>query len=309
MLKAYFKTAQSKRLRKIKKIREGSWININHAEHDDLEAITKLTDLSLLDLQDTLDLQELPRIERHNKSIILFIRTPIAKNSGHQFIHTVPLAIIINSKYFITISAEKNSIIKEIQKNSLSIATTQRGKMLVYVLLRVSKSFTNRVKEISYEVLSKKKHIENIKNSDISELIKHEDVLNQYISALIPMRTLFENLMSSSYLKFYREDQDLFDDMLNSVRQSVDICQVNLKSIKSLRESYQIVFTNRLNKVIQFLTAFTIVMTIPTIIASLYGMNVDLPLASSEFAFFYVLFFSSFGIAAFLFFFYKKKWL
>ena len=123
------------------------------------------------------------------------------------------------------------------------------------------------------------------------------------------MRNLFENLMSSSYLKFYREDQDLFDDMLNSVRQSVDICQVNLKSIKSLRESYQIVFTNRLNKVIQFLTAFTIVMTIPTIIASLYGMNVELPLAGSKFAFLYVLFFSSFGIAAFLFFFYKKKWL
>ncbi len=309
MLKVYFKTAQSKRLKKVKKIREGSWININYAEHDDLEDITELTDLSLLDLQDTLDLQELPRIERHNKSIILFIRTPISKNSDHQFIHTVPLAIIINSKYFITISAEKNSIIKEIQKDSLSIATTQRGKMLVYILLRVSKSFTNRVKEISYEVLSKKKHIENIKNSDISELIKHEDVLNQYISALIPMRNLFENLMSSSYLKFYREDQDLFDDMLNSIRQSVDICQVNLKSIKSLRESYQIVFTNRLNKVIQFLTAFTIVMTIPTIIASLYGMNVELPLAGSRFAFFYVLFFSSFGIAAFLFFFYKKKWL
>jgi magnesium transporter len=115
--------------------------------------------------------------------------------------------------------------------------------------------------------------------------------------------------MSSSYLKFYREDQDLFDDMLNSIRQSVDICQVNLKSIKSLRESYQILFTNRLNKIIQFLTAFTIVMTIPTIIASLYGMNVELPLAGSKFAFLYVLFFSSFGIAAFLFLFYKKKWL
>ncbi|MBT4849367.1 magnesium transporter CorA family protein [Candidatus Parcubacteria bacterium] len=309
MLKVYFKTAQSKRLKKVQKIREGSWININHAEHNDLEDITKLTDLSLLDLQDTLDLQELPRMERHNKSIILFIRTPIIKNSDHKFIHTVPLAIIINSKYFITISAEKNSIIKEIQKNSLSIATTQRGKMLVYVLLKVSRSFTNRVKEISYEVLSKKKHIENIKNSDISELINHEDVLNQYISALIPMRNLFENLMSSSYLKFYREDQDLFDDMLNSIRQSVDICQVNLKSIKSLRESYQILFTNRLNKIIQFLTAFTIVMTIPTIIASLYGMNVELPLAGSKFAFLYVLFFSSFGIAAFLFLFYKKKWL
>lgn len=309
MLKIYFKTAKSNRLNKIKKIRDGVWININQAEHDDLEKVAEITDLDLLDLQDTLDLQELPRIERHKDSIILFVRTPIEKDGDHQFIHTTPLSIIISDKYFITISAEKNKIVKEVQKGSVSAATTQRGKLLVYLLLRVSQSFTNRVKGISYEVLSKKKQIENIKNNDISELIKYEDVLNQYISALIPMRNVFENLVSGGYFRFYQEDQDLFDDMINSIRQSVDICQVNLKSIKSLRESYQVVFTNRLNKVIQFLTAFTIIMTIPTIIASLYGMNVRLPLSESPYAFGYVLLFSFIGVILFMLFFYKKKWL
>lgn len=309
MLKIYFKSTKSKRLSKIKNIREGVWININDAEHNDLEKVAKLTGLGLLDLQDTLDLQELPRIERNKKSLILFVRTPIDKNGDHHFIHTVPLSVIIDDKYFITISAERNSIIKEIQKDRLSIATTQRGKLLVFLLLKVSQSFTKKVKEISYDVLSKKKQIENIKNSDIGELIKHEDTLNQYISALIPMRNVFENLVSGGYFRFYQEDQDLFDDMVNSIRQSVDICQVNLKSIKSLRESYQVVFTNRLNKVIQFLTAFTIIMTIPTIIASLYGMNVKLPLSDSPFAFVYVLLFSLLGVILFFILFYKKKWL
>ncbi|RJQ33580.1 magnesium transporter CorA family protein [Candidatus Parcubacteria bacterium] len=309
MLKIYFNSANRSRLGKIKNVREGAWINISEAEHGDLERIADLTDLDLLDLQDALDMQELPRIERHKKSVMLFVRSPLERNGNNDFIHTASLTIIITDKYFITISAGRNSIVREIQKNSLSVDTSQRGKLLVHLLLKISQSFTHKVKEISYEVLSKKKDIEKIKTDDISELIKYEDILNQYISGLVPMRNIFETLVKGTYFQFYQEDQDLFDDMVISIRQSVDICEVTLKSIKSLRESYQIVFTNRLNKVIQFLTAFTIVMTVPTIIGSFYGMNVRLPLADSHYAFEYVILFSLLGIFMLSFFFYKKKWL
>ncbi len=309
MLKVYFKTAKSHRLNKIKKIREGAWINISEAEHEDLEKVAKLTDLEFLDLQDTLDLQELPRIERHKKSTLLFVRVPKERRESHDFIHTVPLAIVIDDKYFVTISPIKDPLIKNIQKSRLGIATTQRGKFLVYLLLKISQSFTREVKAISYEVASKKKQLDKIKDSDIGELIKYEDILNQYISALIPMRNVFENLINMAYFNFYKEDQDLFDDMLIAIRQSVDICQVNLKSIKSLRDSYQIVFTNRLNRVIKFLTSFTIIMSIPTSIASFFGMNVRLPFEYDPLAFVYIFLFSILVILLFLLIFYKKKWL
>jgi len=309
MLKIYFKTTKNRRLAKIKKVTGGSWVNISEAAQEDLEEVVKLTDLTLLDLRDTLDIQELPRIERHRYSLMIFVRIPTERMDNSSFIHTTPLTCIITDKYFITISPVKNHILKDIQKSSLPIATTQRSKLLVYLLLKISQSFTSQVKLISHQVASKKKRIENIKDSDIGELIKYEDILNQYTSALIPMRNVFENLVEAGYLKFYQEDQELFDDAVISMRQSVDICQVNLKSIKSLRESYQIVFTNRLNKVIQFLTAFTIIMTIPTIIASLYGMNVSLPMAGNPFAFVYVLLISLGIIILFFILFYKKRWL
>ena len=76
-----------------------------------------------------------------------------------------------------------------------------------------------------------------------------------------------------------------------------------------MRDSYQILFTNKLNRTIQFLTAFTIIMTIPTIVASLFGMNVTLPLATHPLAFVYVLVISFIAVILFLFIFYKKKWL
>ena len=309
MIKMYYSTAHSSKINKIKKIRDGAWLNLVNTDHNDLEKIAELSNLSVMDLQDSMDIHELPRIERQKDSLIVFVRIPKDQNAKDDFLYTQSMTFVITARFFITISPTDNPVIKSIIKDGLPSATTQRARLLVTLLLKIAQLYTVRIKEINNAVISRKKHIDSIKKSDIGALVKYEDILNQYISALIPMRNVFENIMNGTYLNMYREDGALFDDMINNIHQSVDICQVNLKSIRSLRESYQIVFTNRLNKVMQFLTSFTIIMTIPTIIASIYGMNVRLPLAQSAHAFTYVILISAFIVSIFLYIFYKKKWL
>ncbi len=309
MIDFYYKTAKIKKLSRIKKIRDGVWIDVKKANEDDLKKISEITGLSYLDLQDVLDPHELPRLERIDGNVILFVRSPKTTTEVVAFTHTNLLTIIITSQYFITISPTENKVLKDILKERIDVATTQRGKLLVYLLLGISHEFTKRIKEVRHQVSSKERNIDKINNKEILELIRIEEVLNQHISALIPMKSVFENITGGKYIYLYREDEGLFEDLIISIRQSVDLCQVNIKSIKALRDSYQIIFTNRLNKVIQFLTAFTIIMTIPTIVASLYGMNVRLPLGESPFAFGYVLLISIALSGLFLFTFYKKKWL
>jgi len=309
MLNIYYKTTKIKKQTKVQKIRDGVWIDIKKATEDDLKKISKITGLTYLDLKDSLDTHELPRIERIGDKIIIFVRNPKEYNETNDLIHTDLLTIIISNQYFITISASENKIVKDILNQKIDIATTQRGKLLVYLLLTISHEFTRSIKDVRNSVLSQERNINKIKNSDIIELIKNEDILNQYVSALIPMKNAFKNIYNGKYIHLYSEDQNLFDDLIISVRQSTDLCQINIKNIQTLRDSYQIIFTNKLNKVIQFLTAFTIIMTIPTIVASLYGMNVSLPLADSPFAFLYVLVISALISILFLFTFYKKRWL
>jgi len=309
MLEIYYKTTKVKRQAKLKKLRDGAWIDVKKANEIDLKKIADITGLSFLDLKDALDPHELPRIERVGENIIIFVRSPKMHHDARDLIHTDLLTIIITSQYFITICASENKIIKNTIKQKLDIATTQRGKLLVYLLLQISHEFTRSIKDVRNNVLSQERNINKIKNSDIISLIRSEEILNQHISALIPMKNVFESIADGKYIHLYREDENLFDDLIISIRQSTDLCQVNIKSIKTLRDSYQIIFTNKLNKIIQFLTAFTIIMTIPTIVASLYGMNVDLPLANSPFAFFYVLLISILISFIFLFTFYKKRWL
>lgn len=309
MLDIYFKNEKGNRLENIDQVRDGVWINASHLEHDDLEKLASMTDLDLLDLQDVLDLHELPRIERQEKTLLFFVRIPREQIDDKEIIHTTPLTFIITEKYFISLALFEDKVIKDILKNSLVIATSQKAKLLIYIFLKISQRFTLRVREVNNLVASQKKKIENIKDSDINELIRYEDLLNQYISALLPVRGVFENIVAGNYFQLEEEDNDLLNDMIISIRQSAEICQVNLKSIKSLRDSYQILFTNKLNRTIQFLTAFTIIMTIPTIVASLFGMNVTLPFATHPLAFVFVLLISFLTVGIFMVVFYKKKWL
>lgn len=312
MFNIYFRTIKGKEFRKIDELRDGAWINVENATEEDLKKVAEITNLDYIDLEDSLDHYELPRIEKQDNNIIIFVRNPQSKGLEEEFLHTQILTIIITEKYFITISISKNSIIELLLiKNdpNIELGTTQRSKLLFYILLRISKSFTRQIKKTKNNVLSQKKHIAKIENSDIIKLIENEEILNQYLSALSPMRAVFKDIATGKYIQLYEYDQDIFEDVVISIKQSAELCEMSIKSIQSLRDSYQIIFTNRLNKVIKFLTSFTIIMTVPTIVGSLYGMNVRLPLSNNPLAFWYVMIII-FGLAVILtYVFARRKWL
>lgn len=307
-MQIYFKTRMGKALKKINSLRDGAWLNIEQAQQKDLEEVVKLTNLDYADLADVLDPYELPRIERHGQTVIIFLRTPKERNS-REILYTQLLAIVLTEKYFITISPEKNDLVNFILNSKPDSATTQKGKLLIYLLLLISQRFTKEVKLVKNNVLSQKKHIKNIDSEDIVNLIENEEILNQYVSALFPMKSTFQTIAKGKHIKLYSYDEDLLEDTIISINQSADLCEANIKSIQSLRDSYQIIFTNRLSKVMKFLTSFTIIMTIPTIVASIYGMNVGLPLGANPFAFWYLMIICFALALMFVYIFVKKKWL
>ena len=116
------------------------------------------------------------------------------------------------------------------------------------------------------------------------------------------MKNIFQIILQGQYVKTFQEDSDLFEDMHISINQSVDTCNVSLNTIRSIRDSYQIIFTNNLNKEIMLLTYLTIALAIPTLIGSLYGMNVPLPLQDHPHAFGFILLASLIGLVLSVFF-------
>lgn len=282
MLQYYYKTIKDEDFLTLLEIREGCWIHVDEATADDLIQLGNLIGLEYSDLQDALDKYEVPRIEKIHHHVLIFVRYPSDLESG---LYTSNLTIIITNHYFITISPQSSPFIRSYFQRKTKQSTLQRSKLLISLLFRIVQEFTTEIKRVRYNVLAQEKEIGNVDSDDITVLTKSEEILNQYFSSLAPFRGLLEEIISGKFHNLYEKDHSKIDDLLNAVKQSEGLCEIVLKSIRSLRDSYQIIFTNNLHKTIKLLTALTIIFSIPTIIASLYGMNVHLPLEKSSFAF------------------------
>jgi len=180
---------------------------------------------------------------------------------------------------------------------------------MLFIILKITQDFTNKIKLIRNSVIEQENKMKKVSNESILALTKNEEVLNQYLSSLVPIRNLLEAIFSGRYVSMHEKDLDLLQDLMIAIKQSEDICYISIKSIRSLRDAFQILFTNDVNKTIKLLTAITIIFTIPTIISSIYGMNIDLPFAHSPFAFLIIIFITILVSLACTFIFFKKKWL
>ncbi|NRA89773.1 MAG: hypothetical protein HRU43_01345, partial [Simkaniaceae bacterium] len=215
----------------------------------------------------------------------------------------------LTKDYFITICPQKSHIVENFISQKPKLTPSQTSKFVIYILLKITQEYTLQIKKIRTTVLKQEKKMAYVDSNDITNLTHLEEILNQYLSSLVPMRSVLESITSGRYTILYEKDQDLLEDLLNASIQSEDLCSINLRSIRSLRDSYQIIFTNQLNKTIKLLTALTIILSIPTMIASLYGMNVDLPFMKLKSAFSIIIVFIIILSLFSLILFQRKKWL
>lgn len=282
MIEYLFKTLRNNSYIKLDASKPGCWINVCEPNNEELEVIAKLVKLDVEDLVDALDEYEIPRIENYDGTVLLFIRKPNDKKDTNV---TDTLTIVYTEEHLVTITANKTDSFIEGIKSATSLApTTQKSKLLLQILLRASNEFTRRVKNIKNKVTGHKK-LSHISNTTIMSLVADQDILDQYVTALIPMRNVLETLYGGNYIKFHEEDRDLLEDMIMAIRQIGDICNTNMKSMKNLVDAYQIIFTNNLNNEIRVLTYITVTLAIPTFIAGFYGMNIALPLQLHPHAF------------------------
>jgi magnesium transporter len=286
MLEIYFKSPQDHTFERIEDFRPGSWIYAKEAKNEDLATIAKITGIELHDIKDSLDRFELPRIERIGDNTIVFIRHPSEVELG---LYTNTLTLILTHSFVIAISPDRCEIIEHLLETSTPIGITQRAKLILQILFRVAQEYTSNIKRVRHAILDQEKKKRAVDTNAISILTKNEEILNQFMTSLIPTANTLKMIAEGRLITLNEKDHDFLQDLMIGVRQSEDVCSVNIKSIRSLRDSYQIIFTNNVNQTIKLLTALTIIFHIPTITASLYGMNIQLPFQTSGGAFWIVL--------------------
>jgi len=306
MIEIYFKTVRDTEFKAISDYRPGSWIYIKDATIEDLSKISEATAIDLSELRDSLDKYELPRIEKVHENLLLFVRHPGTNEKG---LYTDTLTIILTGTLVIAISPHRSEIIEQLISSNTPLGTTQKSKLIINILLKITQDYTNNIKKVRHSILGSEELPQVVNSDTIIVLTKNEEILNQYLTSLVPMRNLLENMASGRFMTFYEKDIDLLEDLMIAMRQSEDVCRVNIKSIRSLRDSYHIIFTNDVNKTIKLLTTLTIILSIPVIIVSAYGMNVSLPFQNKPHAFAMLVFFTVLASLTAFFLFKRKRWL
>lgn len=286
MIEIYLRTPKDHTFERVEEIRAGCWVYAKDAKQEDLLSISSFSGIDILDLKDSLDRFELPRIERIGDNVLFFLRHPAEVELG---LYTSTLTIILTHSQIVIISPDRSEIIEHLLETSTTLGIHQKTKLILHILQKVTHEYTVNIKKVRYAILEQEQKKRAIDNHAISVLTKNEEILNQYLTSLIPMRNALNLLAEGRALTLQEKDLDLLQDLLIAIHQSEDVCAVNIKSIRSLRDSYQIIFTNNVNQTIKLLTALTIIFHIPTITASLYGMNIDLPFQKSIGAFWIVM--------------------
>lgn len=306
MVKYYYRNGNSKNIKELERYQSGSWVYVENPTTAEINSLVEKFDLEEGHIHDALDTYEVPRLEIEGKTKYLFYRFVYSEGSA---VETAPLLFIINDKFFITLSKENLPFLKKLLASPLPFQTKQSTKLMLYIISLVSATYNTMLNNISKRIRGLSVKVENFKNQDILQFVKFESILNEFMSNLVPNNAVLHQLFTRKNIILDEDDKDLVEDILLSTNQSMEISRSNIKNIVNLREAYSTILTNNLNRVIKLFTSVTVLLTIPTIISSIYGMNVALPFDQSPYAFIGIITLIIVISSGLLYLFNKKQWL
>lgn len=285
---------------------KGNWVAVYEPKREELELISKKLKLEEGHLKDAIDPHEVPRLEIEGEDIYIFTRIPNSEEGG---LFTVPLLIVISEEFLLTLSKKELAIFDRFLNNQIDFSTTQKTKFFIQLFFEINDYYNRSINNLSKNIYDVSIKLDKVKNEDIVRLISYEQALNDYLNALLRTGSILKTILSGKFLKLFEEDRDLVEDLLLSNEQQIILTQNSLQTVKNVRDAYSTILTNNLNSVIKFFTSLTIILTIPTMIASFFGMNVNIPFSSHPAGFFIILLATSTIVGGLVYLFNKKNWL
>lgn len=279
-------TIQSPRMKKQARLQPGCWIKVDKPSEANLEWLNniKLDDETLVD---ALDPYEVPRLERDETWTYYIARLPDTNDELGGF--TTPIMFAISDRYLVTICRDQLDSLWQPFMDKNRIPTTQRGKLFLAMIGAIVEQYERQLAVINRRMRAVMLDVSNIHADDVAIFTENERKVNDYLDALIPMNSSLEKLLSSNALKLFDNDADMVEGLSIDLEQLIARCKSQLRTITNLRDSYRAMMDSRLNATMRLLTIITVVMTIPTVVAGIFGMNVSLPGNGSDAEFWWII--------------------
>lgn len=287
MITYYFRTVKDETLKTITEVRSGVWGYAVNPTDEELATLVSTFALDADIVEDAKDFYEVPRMERSNGATYFFTRYPL--RGEQQDNSTAPLLLVMGESFVVTIMPREMPQLKRILSGEDVIYTTQKAKFFIKIMDIITQSFDKELLRLRKAVHKDRVRLQSIGTKEIERLVQYETVLNSMIDALIPTNTWLQQVTTGQYMQLYKEDVETMQDLVIANGQVVNSARSVLKTIQNIRSASEAIMTSRLNNALRVLTVLTILLTVPLVIASLYGMNVDLPFQEGKYTFYFIL--------------------
>ena len=286
-----FKTTNGKFIEKDQYdlLEENIWVYLVSPSHDEIELITTSFDIPKDFIEDPLDENESPRMELEDGKRLLIIQSPYFQDDEEAAIKfiTLPLGIILTEKCIITVSSKDDDVLQNLIKGRVkNFSTTKRNRLILQILSRTATVYLNYLKKINRISNTIEAQLENSMNNErLMDLLDLQKSLVYFATSLRSNQAVMEKLSRLVMFTKFEEDEDLLEDMIIDNKQAIEMTSIHANILRSTMEAFSSMISNNLNKVMKFLTSITIILMLPTLISSIYGMNIPLPFEKSPHAF------------------------
>lgn len=291
MVKIYNTDLQTNKFSQINEYKKGSWINMINPSEQEIKEVCQSINIQEEFIRYSLDYEEKARIdiEDDDNTVLFIIDVPvIEKNNDGYLYSTMPIGmIVVRDDFFITVSIKKNKLIEDFEKGKIkSFFTYKKTRFILQLFYQNASYFLNYLKQINKEteiaeyVLQK-----SMKNKELLKLLSLEKSLVYFATSLKSNELVMEKTLRGKIIKLYEDDEDILEDAIVENKQAIEMSKIYTDILNGTMDAYASIISNNLNGVMKVLTSITIILAIPTMLASFWGMNVELPFQNNVYGF------------------------
>ncbi len=292
LLRIYYTDMETNEFQEIKEFKRGAWINLVNPSESEIRKVCESVNIEEEFIRDALDFEEKARIdeEEDDNTKLFVVDVPIIEKGeeGEAVYNTMPLGmIVVRDDFFITVSLRKNKIIDNFEKRKIKNFQTYKKTRFIFQILYLNSSFyLNYLKQINKETEIAEYILKNsMRNKELLKLLNLDKGLVYFTTSLKSNELVMEKTLRGKIIKLYEEDSEILEDAITENRQAIEMAQIYRDILNGTMDAYASIISNNLNSVMKTLTSITIILAIPTMISSFWGMNVGLPFENSRLGF------------------------
>ncbi len=259
------------------KIEKGCWINVVQPSSEEIQRLSSVFHIPSDVINDILDPDERSRVEFDDEWTLVIMRIPIREQNNGVPFHTIPVGIFMSEHFTLTLCGKKNEVLPP-DNNTLfkkhDMHQTDSINFILRLFLRASNIYMKYLKNINRQTSMIEQDLEkSIKNRELNKLLKMEKCLVYFITSLKANEMVLSRLRTSKRITT-EINEDLLDDVIIENKQALAMAQIYSDIQSGMMDAFASVISNNLNDVMKQLTLISIILMIPTLIASIFGMNV-----------------------------------